>query len=412
MLSPKEQLAILRRGASDIISEAELLERLAEDRPLRIKYGADPSRPDLHLGHGVPMRILRNFQDLGHQIVFIIGDFTGMLGDPSGASVTRPQLSREEVEENAKSYAAQVGKILDVGKCEVRYNSEWCGALTPYDIIRLGAKTTVARMLERDDFSQRYKAERPIGVHELLYPLFQGYDSVAVQADVEIGGTDQKFNLLVGRELQRDFGQRPQIVLTNPLIPGTDGEKKMSKSMGNYVALTETPEEMFGKLMSIPDLLIPMYLELLTDIPEKEIVQIQDDMAKSRVNPRDIKIRLAQDIITWLHSGEAATAALDHWNKVFASEEIKLTDEILAEITKALPAARKGEKVWLSSLLVDLGLAASKGEARRLVQGGGVYLRANAAAPEERASDPQQEITLVDGLFVRVGKRRMARVAM
>jgi tyrosyl-tRNA synthetase len=265
MLSPQEQLAILRRGAVDIIAEDELLERLAEGRPLRIKYGADPSAPDLHLGHGVPLRLLRDFQRLGHEIIFIIGDFTGMLGDPSGQSTTRPQLTREQVEQNARTYAEQVGRILDISRCQLRYNSEWCSSLTPYDIIRLSAKTTVARMLERDDFSQRYKTERPISVHEFLYPIFQGYDSIAVRADVEIGGTDQRFNFLLGRELQRDYGQLPQVVMTRPLIPGTDGERKMSKSLGNYIGLTDPPEEMFGKIMSLPDTLISMYLLLLTD---------------------------------------------------------------------------------------------------------------------------------------------------
>jgi len=412
MLPPKEQLKILRRGAADIISEEDLLERLAENRPLRIKYGADPSAPDLHLGHAVPMRLLRDFQQLGHQIVFIIGDFTGMLGDPSGANTTRPQLTREQVEQNAQTYAAQVGKILDVSKCEVRYNSEWCSPLTPYEIIRLMAKTTVARMLERDDFSQRYKSEKPISLHEFLYPIFQAYDSIAVKSDVEIGGTDQRFNFLLAREMQRDVGQPPQIVMTRPLIPGTDGVIKMSKSKGNYIALTEAPEEMLGKIMSIPDTLIALYLELLTDIQEEEIAQLQGDMAAGKVNPRDVKMRLAQDIVGWLNGAEGVKSAVDHWNKVFATEEIELSDEILAEITKKLAATRRGEKLWLSSALVELGLASSKGEARRLVTGGGVYIRkaATTASPEERATDPQQEITLEEGLFLRVGKRRMARV--
>jgi tyrosyl-tRNA synthetase len=358
------------------------------------------------------MRLLRDFQQLGHQIVFIIGDFTGMLGDPSGANTTRPQLTREQVEQNAQTYAAQVGKILDVSKCEVRYNSEWCSPLTPYEIIRLMAKTTVARMLERDDFAQRYKSEKPISLHEFLYPIFQAYDSIAVKSDVEIGGTDQRFNFLLAREMQRDVGQPPQIVMTRPLIPGTDGVIKMSKSKGNYIALTEAPEEMLGKIMSIPDTLIALYLELLTDIQEEEIAQLQGDMAAGKVNPRDVKMRLAQDIVGWLHGAEGVKSAVDHWNKVFATEEIELSDEILAEITKKLDPTRKGEKLWLSSALVELGLAGSKGEARRLVTGGGVYIRkaAATASPEERATDPQQEITLEEGLFLRVGKRRMARV--
>jgi len=404
MLSPQEQLKILRRGAADIISEEELLERLAEGRPLRIKYGADPSAPDLHLGHAVPMRLLRDFQRLGHEIIFIIGDFTAMLGDPSGQSATRPQLTREQVEENAKTYAGQVGKILDISRCQLRCNSEWLSPLTPYEIIRLAAKTTVARMLERDDFSLRYKSERPISVHEFLYPIFQAYDSIAVKADVEIGGTDQRFNFLLARELQRDFGQPPQIVMTRPLIPGTDGERKMSKSLGNYIALTDRPEEMFGKIMSIPDSLLSLYLLLLTDLPEEEVGKLQDDMAKERVNPRDVKMRLAQEIVGWLHGAGEAQQAVSHWNKVFATEKLELTEEILAGATKRLDPKRRGERLWLSSALVELGLAKTKGEARRLVEGGGVYVG------EERAADPQQEITLEEGLFLRVGKRRMARV--
>ena len=412
MLSPQEQLKILRRGAADLISEEELLARLAEGRPLRVKYGADPSAPDLHLGHGVPMRLLRDFQNLGHQIVFIIGDFTGMLGDPSGVSVTRPQLTREQVEVNAKSYAEQVGRILDVSKCEIRYNSEWCSPLTPYDIIRLAAKTTVARMLERDDFSQRYKTERPISVHEFLYPIFQAWDSVAVKADVEIGGTDQRFNFLLAREIQRDYGQPPQIVMTRPLIPGTDGERKMSKSLGNYIAITDPPDEMFGKIMSLPDNLIGLYLMLLTDTPEAEIEQLQFDMDKQRLNPREVKVRLAQDIVTWLHTSQAADQALAHWDKVFAAEKLELSDDILAEVTRRLAPSRQGERLWLSSALVELGLAKTKGEARRLVEGGGVYIRqaAERQETEVRATDPQQEIELSEGLFIRVGKRRMARV--
>jgi tyrosyl-tRNA synthetase len=405
MLSPQEQLKILRRGAADIINEAELLARLAEGRPLRIKYGADPSAPDLHLGHAVPMRLLRDFQNLGHQIVFIIGDFTAMLGDPSGSSVTRPQLTRDQVEQNSRTYAEQVSHILDINRCEMRRNSEWLGVLKAEDIIRLAAKTTVARMLERDDFCQRYKAEKPISIHEFLYPIFQAYDSVMVKADVEIGGTDQRFNFLLAREFQREMGQPPQIILVRPLIPGTDGEKKMSKSLGNYVALNDPPEEKFGKIMSLPDPLLGLYLLLLTDTPELEIADLEKAMAAGKLNPRDVKIRLAQDIITWLHGKTEAEAALARWNKVFASPELQLTEEILAEITRTLPKARAGEKLWLSSLLVELGLAKTKSEARRLVEGGGVYVG------DEKAADPQMEITLAEGLFLRVGKRRMARVS-
>jgi tyrosyl-tRNA synthetase len=404
MLSPQEQLNILRRGTAEIISEGELLERLAEGRPLRIKYGADPSAPDLHLGHAVPIRLLRDFQRLGHEIVFIIGDFTAMLGDPSGQSATRPQLTREQVEENAKTYAAQLGRILDLSRCKLVYNSEWLGKLTAYDIIRLAAHTTVARMLERDDFATRYQAEKPISLHEFLYPIFQAYDSVVAKADVEVGGTDQRFNLLMGRELQRDSGQPPQIVMVRPLIPGTDGERKMSKSLGNYIGLTDPPEEMFGKIMSIPDSLLSLYLQLLTDLPEDEIVKVQAEMENGQLNPRDVKIRLAKEIVGWLHDVQAAEKALTHWDKVFAADNLELTEDMLSQVTQSFPSKRQGERMWLSSILVELGLAKSKGEARRLIQGGGVYVG------EQRAADPEQEITLEEGLFIRVGKRRMARV--
>jgi len=287
----------------------------------------------------------------------------------------------------------------------MRHNSEWLGALKAEDIIRLAAKTTVARMLERDDFCLRYKAEKPISVHEFLYPIFQAYDSVMVKADVEIGGTDQRFNFLLAREFQREMNQPPQIIMVRPLIPGTDGEKKMSKSLGNYVALNDPPEEKFGKIMSLPDHLICLYLLLLTDTPEPEIATLETEMASGKLNPRDVKIRLAQDIITWLHGKDEADAALTRWNKIFVSQELQLTDEILAEITQTLPKERAGEKLWLSSLLVELGLAKTKSEARRLVEGGGVYIG------EDKTTDPQQEVTLSEGLFLRVGKRRMARIS-
>ncbi len=404
MLPPQEQLAILRRGAAEIISEAELLERLAEGRPLRVKYGADPSAPDLHLGHAVPMRLLRDFQRLGHQIVFIIGDFTAMLGDPSGQSSTRPQLTREQVQQNAATYAGQVGRILEVSRCELVYNSEWLGKLNAQEIIRLAAHTTVARMLERDDFALRYQAEKPISVHEFLYPLFQAYDSVMVKADIEVGGTDQKFNFLLGRDLQRDLGQPPQIVMTRPLIPGTDGVRKMSKSLGNYIGLTDAPEDMFGKIMSIPDTLLGLYLQLLTDQPEAEIAQLEKDMAAAKVNPRDVKIRLAQGIVSWLHSPQEGEKALARWNQVFSGDRGKASEEALLESVQTLPSNREGERVWVSSALVELGLAKSKGEARRLIAGGGVYVGS------ERVSNPEQEIVLTEGLALRVGKRRLARV--
>ncbi|HUT75812.1 MAG TPA: tyrosine--tRNA ligase, partial [Armatimonadota bacterium] len=306
MLDPEQQLKIITRHAVDIVTEEELLAKLREGRPLRVKYGADPSAPDLHLGHTVTMRAMRDLQELGHHIVFIIGDFTGMLGDPSGRSKTRPQLSREEIEENAKSYAAQVSKILDMTKAEVRYNSEWLAPLTAIDVVRLAGKATVARMLERDDFAQRYAAGQPLGVHELLYPILQGYDSVAIEADLELGGTDQIFNLLHGREMQAHAGQPRQVVITRPLIPGTDGAQKMSKSLGNYIGIAEPAEQMYGKVMSLPDEVIVMYLQLCTDVAEDDIRGMEAAMARGEMNPRDAKARLAREIVTLYHSADAA----------------------------------------------------------------------------------------------------------
>ncbi len=269
----------------DFISKEDLADKLALGRPLRLKFGADPSAPDLTLGHCVQLRALRKAQELGHQVVFIVGDFTAMIGDPSGRSATRPQLSREQVAANAETYVAQAGKVLEVSKAEIRFNSEWLGTLTPEQIIRLGGKFTVAQMLERDDFAKRYAEQAPIGIHEFLYPLMQGYDSYAIQADIELGGTDQKFNFLLAREVQRYYGMAEQVVMTRPLIPGTDGEKKMSKSLGNYIAVLDTPDEMYGKIMSLPDRLIALYLEYLTDVPMEEIAQMAQAMAHGDAEP-------------------------------------------------------------------------------------------------------------------------------
>jgi tyrosyl-tRNA synthetase len=403
MMKPEEQLKIITRNAVHVETEAELLAKLREGRPLRVKYGADPSAPDLHLGHSVTLRAMRDLQDLGHQIVFIIGDFTGMLGDPSGKSQTRPQLTREQVEANAETYARQVSKILDMERAEVRNNSEWLGALTPYDVIRLAAQATVAQMLARDDFGQRYRDNQPLGVHELLYPIFQGYDSVAVEADIELGGTDQIFNFLFARELQRGVGQAPQIPITRPLIPGLDGQQKMSKSLGNYVGLTDPPDEMYGKLMSIPDALMEQYCRLCTDVPEAEIEQMAREMASGGLNPRDAKMRLAREIVGTYHSPEAASAAQEAFTRLFAGGKKDPGLETLLEAAEeaVLAADLEGQAVWLSKALVLAGLAPSASEARRLVQQGGVWVG------EGKASDAQAEITLTDGLLLRVGKRRV-----
>ncbi|WP_313516526.1 tyrosine--tRNA ligase [Pseudomonas sp.] len=308
MKSVEEQLAQIKRGAEEILVEAELIEKLRLGRPLRIKAGFDPTAPDLHLGHTVLINKLRQFQELGHQVVFLIGDFTGMIGDPSGKSATRPPLTREQVLDNAETYKAQVFKILDPARTEVAFNSTWMDQLSPADFIRLASQYTVARMLERDDFSKRYSTNQPIAIHEFLYPLVQGYDSVALQADVELGGTDQKFNLLMGRELQRAYGQPAQCILTMPLLEGLDGVKKMSKSLGNYVGIQEAPGVMYSKLVSIPDALMWRYFELLSFRSLEEIEALRADIARG-ANPRDIKIKLAEEIVARFHGEEAAAAA-------------------------------------------------------------------------------------------------------
>jgi len=403
MLEPEEQLRIITRHAVDVVTEEELLAKLREQRPLRVKYGADPSAPDLHLGHSVTMRAMRDLQDLGHHIIFIIGDFTGMLGDPSGRSKTRPQLSREEIEKNAGTYAAQASKILDMSKAEVRYNSEWLGPLTAMDVVRLAAKATVARMLERDDFAQRLAAGHPLGVQELLYPIFQGYDSIAIQADIELGGTDQIFNFLLGRELQRDFGQPSQVVITRPLIVGTDGAQKMSKSLGNYIGITEPPDQIYGKLMSLPDEQILPYFELCTDVPEEEIRQMEAAMARGGLNPRDAKARLAREIVTLYHGAQAGRDAETAFRRLFGAGK-QVDPEALLEAAARVELDREleGSTVWASKALLLAKLAPSHSEARRLVTQGGVWI------DSRRIENPQEPVTLRRGMVLRVGKRRIA----
>jgi tyrosyl-tRNA synthetase len=406
VLQPEEQLKIITRHAVDVVTEEELLAKLRERRPLRVKYGADPSAPDLHLGHSVTMRAMRDLQNLGHHIIFIIGDFTGMLGDPSGRSKTRPQLSREEIERNAASYAAQGSKLLDMSKAQVRYNSAWLDKLTPFDIIRLAAKTTVARMLERDDFAQRYRAGRPLGVHELLYPIFQAYDSIAVEADIELGGTDQIFNFLLARELQRDVGQPSQVVITRPLIVGTDGAQKMSKSLGNYIGITEPPDQIYGKLMSVPDEHIVTYLELCTDVPEEEVRHMEAAMARGELNPRDAKARLAREIAAAYHGAEAARRAEESFQRLFRGGK-EVDDETLLEAATRvqLDSTLAGSVVWASRAVVLTKLARSHSEARRLIAQGGVWIDGR------KVQDPEEEVTLRAGMLLRVGKRRIAAIA-
>ncbi|MFI8741596.1 tyrosine--tRNA ligase [Stutzerimonas zhaodongensis] len=363
MKSVQEQLSVIKRGADEVLVEAELVNKLERGLPLRIKAGFDPTAPDLHLGHTVLINKLRQFQDLGHQVVFLIGDFTGMIGDPSGKSATRPPLTRDQVLENAETYKSQVFKILDPGKTEVAFNSSWMDGLTPSDFIRLASQYTVARMLERDDFSKRYSTNQPIAIHEFLYPLVQGYDSVALRADVELGGTDQKFNLLMGRELQRSYGQESQCIVTMPLLEGLDGVKKMSKSLGNYVGIQEAPGVMYSKLVSIPDALMWRYFELLSFRDLAEIDEYRVDVSRG-ANPRDIKIKLAEEIVARFHGEEAAaTAHRSAGNRMKEGELPEDIPEISLCSTEDMPIA---------SVLNRAGLVKNAAVARDLLASGGV----------------------------------------
>lgn len=392
-----EQLELLTRGVVEILPEEGLKERLKasiqKKRPLRVKLGCDPTRPDLHLGHSVILRKLRQFQDCGHQAILIIGDFTARIGDPSGQNKTRPPLTREEIVENAKSYLEQAGNILDLERLKIVYNSEWLGSLTFDDVIQLSSKMTVARMIERDDFSKRFEANEPISLHEFLYPLAQGQDSVHLKTDVELGGTDQKFNLLVGRHLQQLDEQEPQICLTMPLLVGTDGEKKMSKSYDNYIGITEAANEMYGKVLRIPDEQITEWYELLTDL---DADALEEQKREAEINPRDGKHNLALQITKQYHGEVAAKAARSWFEKVVIQ---KSTPEDAAE--SSVPA---GEAVRLLDIISDLGLTGSNGESKRLMKQGGVTL------DEVKVQDPGFELTLSAGekVTLRVGKRKFA----
>ncbi len=404
-----EQLALIRAHTVDLLPEEELRAKLASGRPLRVKLGVDPTGPDIHLGHAVVLRKLRLFQDLGHTAVLIVGDFTGMIGDPSGRTEGRPQLTREQIDRNIETYQEQVFKILIPEQTEFRYNSEWCGKLTPEQILRLASTHTVAQMLAREDFAQRFKAEQPISIHELLYPIFQGYDSVAVRSDTELGGTEQKFNLLVGRELQRanpiGGSQEPQVIITFPILVGTDGERRMGKSIGNYIGVSEPPDQMFGKIMSIPDQVMGDYFALCTDVPEEDIAHLIHDMRSGAANPRDVKRRLAREIVSLYHSVEAADRADDTFMRVFSTAR-EHTEEDYAALADdiSIPAKLRDKPVWVSTALHALGLARTRSEGARLVKGGGVYL------DQRRIEDPQEEIVLKPGMLLRVGKRRVARL--
>jgi len=393
-----EALAQIRRGADEILLESELAERLSSGRRLRIKAGFDPTAPDLHLGHTVLINKLRQFQELGHEVLFLIGDFTGMIGDPTGKSVTRPPLTRDEVIENARTYEAQIYKILDPEKTLVMFNSSWMGEMKAADLIQLAAKYTVARMLERDDFSRRYKSGQPIAIHEFLYPLVQGYDSVAMRADVELGGTDQKFNLLVGRELQKIYGQTPQVVLTMPLLEGLDGVNKMSKSLGNYIGINEPPDEMFGKLMSISDTLMWRYLDLLSFESTATLNAWRDEI-KQGANPRDVKFRLGKEIVSRFHGPQAGEAALAGFVARF--QQGAMPDEV-PEVRIAAPQGTLG----LPQVLKEAGLTASTSEAIRLIKQGGVRMDGG------KLDNPGLVITSGETRIFQVGKRKFARVTL
>ncbi len=400
-LPPEEQLEILRRGAVEIISEEDLLAKLREGRPLRVKLGLDPSAPDLHIGSAIVLRKLRQFQDLGHRAIIVIGDFTAMIGDPTGRSQTRPLLTPEQVEANAATYREQYGRILDPSRTQVAFNSQWLSPLRFAEVISIAAKTTVARILERDDFQARLRGGVPLHLHEILYPLCQAYDSVALRADVELGGTDQKFNNLMGRDLQREFGQPPQVVLLTPLLVGTDGAEKMSKSLGNAIGITEPPAEMYGKVMSIPDALMPDYFAYATDVPAAELARIRQGLADGSLHPRDAKRRLAREIVALWHGAAAAQAAEAAFDRVFRDREVPETvpEVRLAGLRGAAAVRRKATR-----LLVELALVKSQSEARRLISQGGV------AVDGRRISDVDAEVEVRDGVVVRVGRRRFARV--
>ncbi|MHC4713846.1 MAG: tyrosine--tRNA ligase [Planctomycetota bacterium] len=400
-LSAEKQLEALRRGTVEITTEADLLRKLRKSeesgKPLRVKFGVDPTSPDIHLGHTVVLRKLRRFQDLGHTAVLIIGDYTALVGDPSGQNKTRPSVSAEDVEHNARTYLDQVDAVLDVKSAEIVRNGDWFKTLSFKQLLELAARVTVARIMERDDFAKRWAAHQPIAMHELLYPVMQGYDSIMVKADVELGGTDQMFNLLMGRQMQRDAGQEPQVTLTMPLLVGLDGAEKMSKSQGNYVGVTDAPNEMFGKVMSIPDDLMENYFELLTSLPPEEY---GGELAAG--HPRETKALLARTIVEDFHDADAARAAEEAFDRVFRERQ---APEDIPEVQVSRGDLEDG-KIWIIRLLTTAGLAASNSEARRLVAQGGVQIDG------ERVKDTEAAVEVSEGMILKVGKRRFARIKL
>lgn len=400
----KNNIELLKRGTEEIIPEDEFTKKLEksqkENKPLIIKAGFDPTAPDIHLGHTVLLRKMRQFQDMGHTVVFLIGDFTGMIGDPTGRSEIRKRLTREEVLENAETYKKQVFKILDSEKTVIEFNSKWCEGMNFADVLNLTSRYNVARMLERDDFSKRYKAGKPISILEFMYPLVQAYDSVAIKADIELGGTDQKFNLLVGRDIQKEYGLEPQVIMTTPLLVGLDGVQKMSKSLNNYIGIDESPKEIFGKAMSISDETMFLYYELVTDVPIQEINSLKEGVKNGTEHPRDVKARLGREICSQFYDEETAKKAEAEFNKMFVDKD--LPDEIPEFI---IPDDEKSEgNIWLIKLLVLAGMAKSNGEARRLIKGGGVSI------DNDKIDDENHEIQLPADCIIKVGKRRFVNI--
>ncbi|MFC0561992.1 tyrosine--tRNA ligase [Halalkalibacter alkalisediminis] len=396
----QRQLAHLQRGVVEIVPEDAFRKKIEKSvvtgKPLKIKLGMDPSAPDVHIGHTVVLHKLRQFQELGHEIQMLIGDFTGRIGDPTGKSETRKQLTDEEVKRNAETYVEQYGKILDMDKAKIYYNSEWLKPLTFEDVVLLAGNMTVARMLERDDFEKRYKSGQPISIHEFFYPLMQGYDSVALESDIEVGGTDQKFNLLMGRQLQDAYGKEKQVAMTLPLIEGLDGERKMSKSLNNYIGIDEAPNEIFGKSMSIPDELMIKYYKLATNVPMEEIEKLEAGLADGSVHPRDAKMNLGAKLVEMYHSKAAADEAKNYFQTVFQKRSLP-TDIPEMDWTKDSP-------IWIVDLLVELKMLSSKGEARRMIQNGGVKMN------EEKVEDVQLQVEVEDGLVLQVGKRKFMKL--
>ncbi|TCW37899.1 tyrosyl-tRNA synthetase [Laceyella sacchari] len=402
----EKQLKIIQRGAAEILPAEGLISKLRRSietgEPLKVKLGLDPTAPDLHIGHTVVFNKLRDFQKLGHIVQLVIGDFTAQIGDPTGKSETRKQLTEAEVKENAKTYTEQLFKVLDPDKTEIHFNSSWLSPLTFADVTFLASKCTVARMLERDDFSKRYQSGQAISIHEFFYPLMQGYDSVALKSDIELGGTDQTFNLLMGRQLQKEYAQEEQVILTMPLLEGLDGVKKMSKSLGNYIGVDEDPNNMYGKAMSIPDELMVKYFELATDLSLEELEELKQGLAEGTIHPRDAKMRLGRTLVRMYHGEQAAQEAENHFKTVFQQRD--LPDDMPEVQVNA--ADLEDGRMWIVALLSKLGLVATNGEGRRMIQQGGVRIN------QQKVTDPQAKVEVQDGMVVQVGRRKFAKVIL